>query len=202
MSRASEPCRRSSANVKTVLSSGNVVFDAAIKSDAAVARATEAAMAKQLGRTFSTIVRRTGPVVAFREPLKGFNTSKGAIQLPLDEPLPLRLIEGIVKFRVAQAAERKRGGTKKSATTRRVIACALVVTSLFARPSAQPRGELTVWTARAIATVLAEIQSELTWVAGVTVNSRVPDTARELIHFLTAPAAKGAIRRQGMQPAS
>jgi uncharacterized protein (DUF1697 family) len=47
------------ANVKTVLSSGNVVFDAAINSDAAVARKAEEAMAKQLGRTFSTIVRPT-----------------------------------------------------------------------------------------------------------------------------------------------
>ena len=65
------------ANVKTVLSSGNVVFDAAMKSDAAVAREAEAAMAKQLGRTFCTIVRRTSylrdlieadPYAAFRVP--------------------------------------------------------------------------------------------------------------------------------------
>jgi uncharacterized protein (DUF1697 family) len=44
-------------NVKTVLSSGNVVFDARSKSDASIARKAEAAMSKQLDRTFLTIVR-------------------------------------------------------------------------------------------------------------------------------------------------
>lgn len=44
-------------DVKTVLSSGNVVFDASAKSDTRLARDAEAAMAKQLGRTFYTIVR-------------------------------------------------------------------------------------------------------------------------------------------------
>ena len=44
-------------NVKTVLSSGNLVFDARAKSDTAIARDVEAAMAKHLGRAFSTIVR-------------------------------------------------------------------------------------------------------------------------------------------------
>jgi uncharacterized protein (DUF1697 family) len=44
-------------DVKTVLSSGNVVFDASAKSETALAREVEAAMAKQLGRTFYTIVR-------------------------------------------------------------------------------------------------------------------------------------------------
>ena len=64
-------------NVKTVLSSGNVVFDASTKSDTALAREVEAAMAKQLGRTFYTIVRpashlreliEADPYVAFRLP--------------------------------------------------------------------------------------------------------------------------------------
>jgi uncharacterized protein (DUF1697 family) len=50
--------------VKTVLSSGNVVFDARSASEAALARKAEAAMAKQLGRTFHTIVR---PVEGLRE---------------------------------------------------------------------------------------------------------------------------------------
>jgi uncharacterized protein (DUF1697 family) len=43
--------------VRTVLSSGNVVFDAARASDAALERKAEAAMTKVLGRTFFTIVR-------------------------------------------------------------------------------------------------------------------------------------------------
>lgn len=65
------------SNVKTVLSSGNVVFDAPAKSDTAIASQAEAAMAKQLGRTFLTIVRPTrylrdlieaDPYAAFRVP--------------------------------------------------------------------------------------------------------------------------------------
>lgn len=62
-------------DVKTVLSSGNVVFSARTKSEIALARKVEAAMAKQLGRTFYTIVRPTNvlrelveadPYAAFR----------------------------------------------------------------------------------------------------------------------------------------
>lgn len=51
-------------DVKTVLSSGNVVFDASTQSDAALTRDIEAAMARQLSRTFYTIVR---PVNRLRE---------------------------------------------------------------------------------------------------------------------------------------
>jgi uncharacterized protein (DUF1697 family) len=43
--------------VKTVLSSGNVAFDSRSRSDAALVRDIEAAMQKNLGRSFSTIVR-------------------------------------------------------------------------------------------------------------------------------------------------
>jgi uncharacterized protein (DUF1697 family) len=52
------------ADVKTVLSSGNVVFDARRASNAALQRKAEAAMREQLGREFLTIVR---PVEALRE---------------------------------------------------------------------------------------------------------------------------------------
>ncbi|MEO5672225.1 MAG: DUF1697 domain-containing protein [Ramlibacter sp.] len=45
-------------NVKTVLGSGNVVFDSRATSDAVVERKAEAAMQEHLGRTFYTIVRR------------------------------------------------------------------------------------------------------------------------------------------------
>jgi uncharacterized protein (DUF1697 family) len=50
--------------VKTVLSSGNLVFDARRASEASLERAAEAAMGKRLGQTFLTIVR---PVDALRE---------------------------------------------------------------------------------------------------------------------------------------
>ena len=44
-------------DVKTVLSSGNIAFSARAKSETALARQAETAIAKQLGRTFYTIVR-------------------------------------------------------------------------------------------------------------------------------------------------
>lgn len=44
-------------DVTTVLSSGNVIFNARTKSEITVARQAEAAMAKHLGRTFYTIAR-------------------------------------------------------------------------------------------------------------------------------------------------
>ena len=44
-------------NVKTVLSSGNVVFDARSAGEASLARKCEAAMDAALGRSFSTLVR-------------------------------------------------------------------------------------------------------------------------------------------------
>ena len=44
-------------NVKTVLSSGNVVFDSPAKSEAALARKAEKAMEEHLDRSFLTIVR-------------------------------------------------------------------------------------------------------------------------------------------------
>jgi uncharacterized protein (DUF1697 family) len=50
--------------VKTVLSSGNVVFDGRRGSTATLQRAAEAAMQKRLGQAFLTIVR---PVDALRE---------------------------------------------------------------------------------------------------------------------------------------
>lgn len=51
-------------NVKTLLSSGNVVFDARAASVAALERKAEAAMAQHLDRSFQTIVR---PVDTLRE---------------------------------------------------------------------------------------------------------------------------------------
>ena len=42
-------------------------------------------------------------VSEFKKELKKYVTSKGAIQFPLDKPLPLQLIADISKFRAAEA---------------------------------------------------------------------------------------------------
>lgn len=41
-----------------------------------------------------------GPILHFRKELEKYNTSKGAIQFPIDKPLPVSLIKKIVKFRL------------------------------------------------------------------------------------------------------
>jgi uncharacterized protein YdhG (YjbR/CyaY superfamily) len=38
-------------------------------------------------------------IAAFQDELGGYKTSKGAIQFPLDQPMPLDLIRKIVKYR-------------------------------------------------------------------------------------------------------
>jgi uncharacterized protein YdhG (YjbR/CyaY superfamily) len=38
---------------------------------------------------------------AFKEEIAKYKSAKGSIQLPIDEPMPLKLISRIVKFRVA-----------------------------------------------------------------------------------------------------
>ncbi len=87
-------------DVKTVLGSGNVVFDARSTSEQAVEQQAEAAMADQLGRAFFTIVR---PIEQLRDllamdPYKPFKVSpdakrivtflrgrpKGKIKLPVE----------------------------------------------------------------------------------------------------------------------
>ncbi|MDF1496766.1 MAG: DUF1801 domain-containing protein [Patescibacteria group bacterium] len=39
-------------------------------------------------------------IVKFKKELEGYETSKGTIQFPLDEPIPYELIQKIVEFRV------------------------------------------------------------------------------------------------------
>jgi uncharacterized protein YdhG (YjbR/CyaY superfamily) len=45
-------------------------------------------------------------VKAFQKDLSKFKTSKGTIQFPLENPLPLSLIRKITKFRVRESLER------------------------------------------------------------------------------------------------
>lgn len=43
-----------------------------------------------------------GAIKAFKQELSGYKGNKGSIQFPFDEPLPLKLVTQIVKFRVKQ----------------------------------------------------------------------------------------------------
>ena len=58
-----------------------------------------------------------GGIEAFKKELSIYKGAKGSVQFPLDQPLPLKLISKIVKFRVAEnlkhaGAKSKSGGKK------------------------------------------------------------------------------------------
>lgn len=53
------------------------------------------------------------PIVFFKDELKAYKTSKGAIQLPLDKPLPVELITKIVKFKIEENTAKALTKTKK-----------------------------------------------------------------------------------------
>jgi uncharacterized protein YdhG (YjbR/CyaY superfamily) len=48
----------------------------------------------------------SAPIAQFADDLKGFKTSKGAIQFPIDKPLPEKLIKRIVKWRLHEALKK------------------------------------------------------------------------------------------------
>jgi uncharacterized protein YdhG (YjbR/CyaY superfamily) len=58
-------------------------------------------------------------ITAFEDALSGYTHAKGSVQFPHDEPLPLDLVAAIVKFRVAENAQLKvRGGRRSSRSVR------------------------------------------------------------------------------------
>jgi uncharacterized protein (DUF1697 family) len=88
-------------NVKTVLGSGNVVFEARSKSRSALERQLEAAMQKDLGRVFATTIRSIDELAALlaSDPYKAFKlapNSKRVVTLFHSKPksrmkLPIEL---------------------------------------------------------------------------------------------------------------
>lgn len=56
-------------------------------------------------------------VAAFGNAVAAYKISKGTIRFPLSDPIPVKLIERIVKFREKEAAER--AGEKRAAPTKR-----------------------------------------------------------------------------------
>lgn len=53
---------------------------------------------------------KASAIAAFKEELKDYKTSKGAIQLPLEKAIPAALVKRIVRFRVE---ENERGRSKR-----------------------------------------------------------------------------------------
>lgn len=54
-----------------------------------------------------------GGILAFKEELADYETSKGTVQFPLDKRIPFGLITKIVKFRVAQNLDKAAAKAKK-----------------------------------------------------------------------------------------
>jgi uncharacterized protein YdhG (YjbR/CyaY superfamily) len=52
-------------------------------------------------------------VVAFAEDLKGYKTSKGTVQFPLNKALPIDLITKMVQFRTTENTQKVEGKKKK-----------------------------------------------------------------------------------------
>ena len=52
------------------------------------------------------------PIQVFAKELKGYKTSKGAIQFPIEEPIPIDLVERIVKYRLKEDLERAKAKKK------------------------------------------------------------------------------------------
>jgi uncharacterized protein YdhG (YjbR/CyaY superfamily) len=61
-------------------------------------------------------------ITAFKKELAAYQTSKGAIQFPLDEPLPVKLIAQIVAYRVKENGQKKlvKEAAKKNASPKKL----------------------------------------------------------------------------------
>ncbi len=46
------------------------------------------------------------PIIAFKKELLAYTTSKGSIHFPMNKPIPVKLIQNIVRYRVSQDEEK------------------------------------------------------------------------------------------------
>jgi uncharacterized protein YdhG (YjbR/CyaY superfamily) len=60
-----------------------------------------------------------GPIVAFREKLKSFETSKGTVKFPFDKPIPVKLVTEIIKWKVKDNMASGNLKTKKNTSVRK-----------------------------------------------------------------------------------
>lgn len=52
-------------------------------------------------------------IAAFKKEISGYKNAKGSVQFPLDEPLPLKLVTNIVKYRVKENLEKAKNKAAK-----------------------------------------------------------------------------------------
>lgn len=52
-------------------------------------------------------------IESFKKELSVYKGAKGSVQFPLDKPMPLNLIDRIVKYRVKKTLEKKKSRAKK-----------------------------------------------------------------------------------------
>jgi uncharacterized protein YdhG (YjbR/CyaY superfamily) len=50
---------------------------------------------------------KAAAIAAFKSELAPYKTSKGAIQFPIDQPIPISLVKKIVKFRISENTRAK-----------------------------------------------------------------------------------------------
>ena len=65
---------------------------------------------------YSIYPSNTRLVAAFKDQIEGYEQSKGTIRFPLSEPVPVKLIAAIAKFRATEVIDAQRatsGGKKK-----------------------------------------------------------------------------------------
>jgi len=55
----------------------------------------------------------SSPMKVFKDQLMDYKTSKGAIQFPIQEPIPTTLVKSIVKFRISENLEKEAKKKKK-----------------------------------------------------------------------------------------
>jgi uncharacterized protein YdhG (YjbR/CyaY superfamily) len=56
------------------------------------------------------------PIAAFEKQLQDYKYSKGAVQFPIDQPLPMTLIQAMVKFRLDDVVSSTPKSTARSKT--------------------------------------------------------------------------------------